>query len=388
MINVVLLYKELIPSVVLCAYTQLEYLNNSKEILFKHCKTADVTSQDLNWADVVFMVRSDSYYEEELAKLVKRKSKYLVYVLDDDLLNVSKDLESYCFFNTVEVRQRIKNIIYISDCIMSPSNDILENYSNNKHKKVLIEQPAIMQENSNHISANDKIKIGFAGTIDRQSDLDLFLTNVIKKVKTIYNEKVDFEFFGAKPLVCTEMGLVHYEYEENYNLYQKKMSELRWDIGLAPIADTSFNRCKHYNKYIEYGSYHIVGIYSNLAPYTKIIKDKHNGILCNNTEEEWLNAISVLIEDSILRESIKARIKKDISEHFAIEVVVEKFRKELEEISKNTAPSRHITSLTLLKTKSFVWRIFLFIKRNHIYFPIKVVKKFKHLVCRKACLNR
>ena len=44
-------------------------------------------------------------------------------------------------------------------------------------------------------------------------------------------------------------------YLEDYEDYRSAMGTLGWDIALAPLPDTPFHRCKHYNKYIEYASY-------------------------------------------------------------------------------------------------------------------------------------
>ena len=103
------------------------------------------------------------------------------------------------------------------------------------------------------------------------------------------------------------------------------MKELNWDIGLAPMPETAFHACKYYNKLVEYAGYGIVGIYSNVLPYTEAAEDRVNGLVCENRKEDWVLALSELIEDSALRKKLSANCLHQAQTIFSVRFAAEDF---------------------------------------------------------------
>ena len=106
------------------------------------------------------------------------------------------------------------------------------------------------------------------------------------------------------------------------------MKERNWDIGLAPLEESKFTSCKYFNKYIEYSSYGIAGVYSAVEPYTFGIKDGLNGILCDNTVESWVQALNLLIKDTELTKNISEFAQKELSDKFSVRSVAETIYRE------------------------------------------------------------
>ncbi|KAF5050149.1 hypothetical protein DSECCO2_432490 [anaerobic digester metagenome] len=377
MTNVLLLYNDFIPSVRLCGYEQLNYLKKSGKIEFAHSNVRDLTNQQAADADVVFMVRSDSFLEMKIAEKLKKAGKYLIYVLDDDLLNIPDNLSSSNYYKRKEVKDRIQKIMSLCNCLCSPSPLILEKYKLGFNKIVLVEEPALFNSKDIKNKNNDKIKIGFAGSIDRSIDIDLLLKDALSIILEKYKENVEIEFFGSKPKFINESKMKYYPYENNYDNYQNKMIQLSWDIGLAPIPNTQFHNCKHYNKYIEYSSYGIIGIYSNCLPYSRIIEDGRNGILCDNTTESWVGAISNLIEDSFRRNQIKQVIIEEINEKFSVKEITKKFAFDFDYILRFKSPNCNNIQLKLLKLQSVAVKIIDFILRYKIKAFYEILKRLQ-----------
>lgn len=380
MTNNLLLYNGLIPSVRLCGYEQLNYLSEIGKINFQHCATREITKDQIKNSDVVFMVRSDSYLEVKLVRIFKKANKYLVYVLDDDLLNVPEGITSSGHYRTEEVKKRITSIMTLCDCLLSPSKKILEKYGDSFKKTGLIEEPALCYKTASPKESNQYIKIGFAGSTDRGADIDSMLTDVIKMVAEKYEDKVKIEFFGAKPKLFKQLNLAYYPYEDNYEDYQKKMWELNWDIGLAPMPDTEFHRCKHYNKYIEYAANNIIGIYSNIYPYTEVVKDGENGFLCNNTKEEWIKKIFYCIENYDKLDLVRKKIKNNLVEKFTVKKTSDSFAEVIPEVLHYKANPEKLNVncylLYILKFISFIKKVSDIIRINGVKTPIIVWYKF------------
>lgn len=73
-----------------------------------------------------------------------------------------------------------------------------------------------------------------------------------------------------------------------------------FDIGLVPLADNEFNRCKSDLKGLEYSCLGIPVLASPTPSYQRLISDGINGYLCANTRE-WLGRLSYLVEKEAVR---------------------------------------------------------------------------------------
>lgn len=68
------------------------------------------------------------------------------------------------------------------------------------------------------------------------------------------------------------------------------------DVSIAPLKSTEFNKMKSELKILEAGFKKCAFIGSNIHPYTNLIKNGVNGILCSN-EREWREAIEGMTKE-------------------------------------------------------------------------------------------
>ena len=78
------------------------------------------------------------------------------------------------------------------------------------------------------------------------------------------------------------------------------------DINIAPIEDTIFNEAKSENKWTEAALVKVPTVASRVGAFKDVIEDGKTGLLCE-TEEEWFDAVSRLIEQPELRREIGER---------------------------------------------------------------------------------
>jgi hypothetical protein len=84
-----------------------------------------------------------------------------------------------------------------------------------------------------------------------------------------------------------------------------KLSRLKWDIGIAPLRDNIFNRCKTALKFYEYAMTGIPTLASNIPPYAG-----ECNYLADNNFEDWYNKLEKLIVDREFRKEV-ARTQKE-----------------------------------------------------------------------------
>lgn len=303
--HVLLIYRRLIPSIRLCGHCQMEYLAQEEKIEYRAVQELKLKTSDLNWADVVLLGRLDSWYEYQLTKKLKEVGKYLIYIIDDDLLNIPQEISSAAYYGQKEIQGYIRGMIEMSDAILSPSPLLLEKYAVNGRSAIQIEEPAIDPVPYKPHASNRPVKIGFAGSIDRTDDLERILRDALVSIKLQYGDRVEFEFFGAIPSFARELNARCLPYCDSYDEYRKTLNSLEWDIGLAPMPDTPFHACKHYNKFVEYAAAGSLGVFSNVRPYLFAERYIDAQCLVDNTSSAWMRAMEKLVDDGARREALR-----------------------------------------------------------------------------------
>lgn len=306
--HVLLIYRELQPSIRLCGHSQMNALIQSGRIAYRHCAEQRLTQEDLRWADIVLLGRMDGAYERRLAERLHEAGKYLIYIIDDDLLHVPEGIRSAKHYWQPQVQQSIRRMLELSHAILSPSPLLLEKYATGGKVGLLTREPAMDPVPYRPHDASEPVKIGFAGSADRAGDVERLLSAALTQVKREYGERVQFEFFGFQTPLATELGAKVHPYSSSYDGYRQALNDMAWDIGLAPMPDTPFHACKHYNKFVEYAAAGAVGVFSDVEPYAQLKRDIGLGIFCPNETEAWVAALRGLIDDRARLESLRREV--------------------------------------------------------------------------------
>lgn len=91
-----------------------------------------------------------------------------------------------------------------------------------------------------------------------------------------------------------------------------------YDINLAPLEKSIFNDAKSNIKYLEASILKLPTVASHVAEYRSSIEQGTNGLIAN-TSQEWIDALSQLIEDKNLRETLAKNAYKSVLENYTIE---------------------------------------------------------------------
>ena len=155
------------------------------------------------------------------------------------------------------------------------------------------------------ISNKTKIKIGYLGSsASKHTKYFSIIKPVIETILNEYGSNIQFELMGIDDDITKKYENAKYiPFVKPLKNFYQTMVNRNWDIGLAPIIDNEFERSKTDNKYREYASLGIAGIYSNLLPYKNSVIHNETGLLVNNTFEDWYCAIKRCIEENDLRKN-------------------------------------------------------------------------------------
>lgn len=272
------------------------------DVEFKSIK--QIKRNDVKNCDVLILIRPNNSFSAALAKNARKSGKFIITFCDDDLLNLPKSMP-----NIPWRKKALIKTLCNSHMVCSSSKYICQKYSRFAlTDRYAILNTALTQEQLNELQPkrsvrNDKVKIVYAAGSDHAELFEKYVSPVMDELAKKYKDKISFTFVGVRPELKEYENKIEINYIESMKLseYRQFMRDRGFDIGLAPLHDDEFTKCKYFNKFIEYTMSGIVGIYSAVEPYTFAVEDEKNGFLADNSPESWNETISKAIERADLR---------------------------------------------------------------------------------------
>ncbi|MDF1513903.1 MAG: glycosyltransferase, partial [Anaerolineae bacterium] len=136
-------------------------------------------------------------------------------------------------------------------------------------------------------------------------DLEM-LKPVFVRLNRQYGQQIAFHFWGCQPPSDMQhwVNVKWHGYgHTNYREFAAWIADFHIDIGIAPLRDCLFNRCKSGLKYLEYSILGVPGVYSTPGPYTHLVQPGETGLLAQNIME-WDSALRQLIDNETMRKRI------------------------------------------------------------------------------------
>lgn len=346
--NILVESVELIPSVRVGVLEPLKLLAEQGKCNLQFKRTNNIKIKDIEWADVIISVRGSEYSTSRIIKIAKKLNKFIIYFLDDDLLNIPQDCKSTLYYSSNNVKSNIIEIIGYSDILWCINKNIALKYSKYCSNNYALERVPIKVSKYDYVREEESpVKIVYAGSVDHEREIKEFISPAVIKIYKEFGEKVEFTFIGVNPEINSIKNVKYIEYINNYDNYRKVMYDSHFDIGISPIYETEFYRCKYYNKFVEYTAINIAGIYTNNEPYNFVVQNEVNGLLVNNTSDEWYEALKKLIINEDLRKRCIINARNLIEKDFSYENVAGKLIRDIPELLDYKSPKMRVDQIHL-----------------------------------------
>ena len=277
-------------------------------------------------------VASQIFYHRDKFK------KKVIVDLDDNYLDVPSSNPLYDRFKeTKKDKAFLSTILTFADAITVSTEPLKQRVAQHLKKVYNIEKPIFIIPNMNEMSDwnfkpakldKDRITIGYLGSYSHNEDLKMVFPAVAKimdKYKNVY-----FKSLGALGRQNIELFTPFSEEAKlrcdivapsnNFKELPEYLSTLKFDIGIAPLVDDAFTRCKSHIKWMEYATYKIPTIASRVYPYfvscfnREIIDDGYSGLLVK--PNEWENALEDLILHPDKRKMLGENAYKQVTEEW------------------------------------------------------------------------
>ncbi len=277
---------------------RLEPHNKSKQYL------EDIIKRDR--PDVVVFSRYTRIGGRALAEIARNRDITTIFHIDDDLLNVPESLgpQKYAAYNEpsrlAALRENMEavDLLYASTPALAAA---FESYGLAVPIRAGDIYCSIDPVRIPPLMPSTIPTIGYMGTGGHSQDLSMILPAVIALMDEM--PFIRFETYGTidPPPSLARFGrrYSHHSPVANYVAFLDKLCSLGWWVGLAPLEDNGFNRCKADTKWVEYSYAGMATIATDLPVYSKACSDG-DGILAKSVDD-WYGAMRKLIANADFR---------------------------------------------------------------------------------------
>jgi len=260
--------------------------------------------RDLRHWDVIYMVRPHHYTILPIISEARRLGKPVLVDIDDWLLELPADLGDSAYFMNRSCQETIRLALRSATAITTSTGVIAERCAALGLRVHVVPNSVDCARFTRQPRAIDAaLTIGFCGSPSHYLDVPL-VTPGLRDLLREYPGRVRIVSMGC-PLPELR-GLPGYTHHEPVGPaeYPRALSDLRLDIGLAPLHDTFFNNAKSDIKYLEYAATGAATIASPVPPYQSSVREDRGVLVEANTPEAWSAATRRLVEDPKLRQRL------------------------------------------------------------------------------------
>ncbi|WP_429098386.1 hypothetical protein [Aeromonas veronii] len=335
--------------------------NLKKEISQNALSNLDKLLND-NEEHLPIIIRSASPETIQMVRIYVQKAIPFVYYIDDNFWEIKGDTPLAKYYQHPIIRDGLKYIVGHASMVLCNSAPLAD-YIRERYTKRVSVVPPMFDFNlleGVHSYCGEEIRIGFAGSSSRLKDIN-FLKNVIPDILEKY-PRVVFEFAGVMPEGLKISDRIRYfKPVSSYADYISFQYSRGWKIGLAPLLGSESDCYKTNNKFREYSACYTAGIYSDSLSYKGSLKNNVNGLVCYSLNpQEWLLAISSLLDDAALRDHLAHTAHEFVKKHYDVNIISMAWHKTLLAAS-NVPPKPESKIIPLVSFyKRFKWQLFLY----------------------------
>ncbi len=163
------------------------------------------------------------------------------------------------------------------------------------------------------------VVVGYMGSASHGPDLELALPALERLLNSGADVRV--ELFGSVATlpVAERLGetvVRHPVVAGDYAAFKRRLLDLEWDIGLAPLHATPYNLCKTATKWVEYAEAGAAVLASDMEVYHPMIAE---GAAAAAAPGQWGHVLQRLVEEPLLRKDLVSAADRLLRDSFGWE---------------------------------------------------------------------
>lgn len=244
----------------------------------------------------------------------------VVYHIDDNLLDLPPSLGEEIVRRQGAAAEARRAMLQACDLVYASTAELARVLRGKFPGKPLVQGIYASYRDAGEAPGAQEETIGYMGSKGHKEDLEMIVPGLVRLMRE--RPRLRFETFGTiePPAALREFtGRVrHHSVQKAYTEFLGTLAGLGWQVGLAPLVDEPFNRCKAPTKFIEYTSCGIATVASDVIVYSQAIP-AGAGILAAGAD--WHGAIAGLLERPAERAAMLESARTHCGAAFAPEVL-------------------------------------------------------------------
>jgi len=297
-----------------------------------------INEEEAMWADInIIQSCTDKDGIALLYRLQQEYGKKLV-VECDDWVDLNEDSPFKKEHEKYDARRTITRTMEVADMVTTTTKYLADKLKQYNDNVVVLPNYIDLNEWKLPLPKEDdkQIRIGWTGSITHVEDMKMVVEPLRRICKEFKN--VQLVMLGDPRVTELFKGMpVEGQNGVPAEVWPTKLRSLRLDIGLAPLQDNVFNRCKSNIKWIEYSIMGIPGVYAPIV-YTdetnhSVHFDGTYGMVAENAEQ-WYRCIKNYIICENLRRDIASRARGCIISGYTLKTNIKKWVKAYKSLTK------------------------------------------------------
>lgn len=269
---------------------------------------------------------------EAYERKVRRKAKRLIYDLEDNVLGghvIKAEDNPNGLLRLLKGRRKATFLVRTADHVITSSPSLNERCLElNKAHACTYITSSVDTERFLPVNpyTNDRIvTIGWTGTFSSRPYLDL--------LGPVFVELAQRRRFKLRVIGNFQYELPGVELEVLQWNAELEVEQLQGiDIGVYPLPVDDWVGGKSGLKAIQYMAFALPCVATKVGTTPRIIRDGQNGLLVEK-EEEWLSALTRLIDDPQLRRRLGEKARQDVLANYSIKAVAADYRRVLASVA-------------------------------------------------------
>jgi glycosyltransferase involved in cell wall biosynthesis len=271
--------------------------------------------------DIIFIQREASFFGSSyFEKCAFKSGKKVIFDFDDAIWLADTSAANKKWEWVKDPAKFNKNVEYAHAIIAG--NQYLADKAK-QHTKGWVHVIPTTVDTKNHIPkpelrGKEKICIGWSGSFSTIKHFEEVVP-VLKELNKKYAGKLEFKVFGDALYKNEELGIKGIPWTANSEVDVLNS----FDIGIMPLPNDNWAKGKCGLKALTYMSCGIPVVMSAVGVNTEIGSD--GNALLVNSKEDWMNALTKLIENKSLREELGKRGRKVVEERYSVDAHKERY---------------------------------------------------------------
>lgn len=265
--------------------------------------------------DLVYVLKGAFPYGPPVIEHLLRASNVPLIFDFDDAIHIHKTSCSHRILDYLKSTRRVGQVAALASRVVVP-NEYLANFAREFNSTVTVvpeaEDTERLVPRPPHVN-QQKIVIGWVGS----SSTAKYLTLIQEALRTVCDRfpQVVLRIIGGKfESTGIRTEVIDWKFEREVQQFHDL------DIGIMPLPLEEWSKGKSGCKLRQYMAAGVPGVGTAIGYNLELIEHGRTGLLAT-TQDEWVECLSMLVENAGLRNTIADAARQDVEQRFALNVI-------------------------------------------------------------------